>query len=220
MRRRRTRLPGASQTCAGGIARTRPIISLAHAAAAVSLSGHTLYTPGVTPRRSAYGIGCATPFSIVSEGAAPSAQISAGLEEGDGMREDARSGGSGTPDATAASGRVLVVDADAGIAATLGAVLRHGGCTVQVAPSAELALTSLESGPFDVVLIDLDENDSDAQAVVERAQQTIPATTVIVLTGYATLESALRALRRGVYDYLVKPVDVEELGMTLARAME
>lgn len=136
------------------------------------------------------------------------------------MREDARSGGSGTPDATAASGRVLVVDADAGTAATLGAVLRHGGCTVQVAPSAELALTSLESGPFDVVLIALDENDPDAQAVVERAQQTIPATTVIVLTGYATLESALRALRRGVYDYLVKPVDVEELRMTLARAME
>ena len=40
------------------------------------------------------------------------------------------------------------------------------------------------------------------------------------MTGYATLESALRAFRRGVYDYLIKPIDVEELRMTLARALE
>src|SRR6185312_4996077 len=50
--------------------------------------------------------------------------------------------------------------------------------------------------------------------------RTVPATTVVVLTGYATLESALQALRRGVYDYLVKPVDVDELRITLARALE
>lgn len=136
------------------------------------------------------------------------------------MREDTQDGGSGAPDANAAVARILVVDSDAATASTLGAVLRHDGWDVQVGPDTTVALAALGEGPFDVLLIDLDAHDPQGQAVVERAQQTIPATTVVVLTGYATLESALQALRRGVYDYLVKPVDVDELRITLARAME
>jgi len=136
------------------------------------------------------------------------------------MREDTQDGSPGAPDANAAVARVLVVDSDSGTANTLGAVLRHDGWDVRIAPDAAEALTALSKGLFDVLLIDLDVDDPRGQEVVERAQRTVPATTVVVLTGYATLESALQALRRGVYDYLVKPVDVDELRITLARALE
>ena len=136
------------------------------------------------------------------------------------MRDDHRDGGSTAPKRMAEGARALVVDSDAATASTLGAVLRHDGWNVQVATDSAWALKALGEGLFDVLLTDLDANDPQGQAVVERAQETIPATTVVVLTGYATLESALRALRRGVYDYLVKPVDVDELRVTLARALE
>ncbi|HEX6122072.1 MAG TPA: response regulator, partial [Ktedonobacterales bacterium] len=120
------------------------------------------------------------------------------------MRDDHRDGGSTAPKRMAEGARALVVDSDAATASTLGAVLRHDGWNVQVATDSAWALKALGEGLFDVLLTDLDANDPQGQAVVERAQETIPATTVVVLTGYATLESALRALRRGVYDYLVK----------------
>jgi signal transduction histidine kinase len=136
------------------------------------------------------------------------------------MREDAQSGGSGMLNIKPASARVLVMDADAGTANTLGAVLRHDGWSVKLVSTGEEALKAVRKEQFDLLLADLDDNDPHGQAVLEHAQQTIPETTVVVLTGYATLESALRALRRGVYDYVVKPVDVDELRVTLARALE
>lgn len=136
------------------------------------------------------------------------------------MRKGATSGGSGMLDVKPSSARILVVDADAGTASTLGAVLRHDGWTVRVASSGEEALKALADGHFDLLLADLDDNDPHGQDALKQAQLTVPAITIVVMTSYATLESALRALRRGVYDYLTKPIDVEELRITLARALE
>ncbi|HKT39633.1 MAG TPA: ATP-binding protein [Ktedonobacterales bacterium] len=136
------------------------------------------------------------------------------------MREGATSDGSGMLVTRPSSAHVLVVDADAGTASTLGAVLRHDGWNVRVVSSGEEALKALAEQQFDLLLADLDDNDPNGQAVLAQAQTAVPAITVVVMTSYATLESALRALRRGVYDYLVKPVDVDELRNTLARALE
>lgn len=136
------------------------------------------------------------------------------------MRKGATSGSSGMLDVKPSSARILVVDADAGTASTLGAVLRHDGWTVRVASSGEEALKALADGHFDLLLADLDDNDPHGQDALKQAQLAAPAITIVVMTSYATLESALRALRRGVYDYLTKPIDVEELRITLARALE
>jgi signal transduction histidine kinase len=136
------------------------------------------------------------------------------------MRKDTTNGGSAMLDIKPSSARILVVDADTSTASTLGAVLRHDGWIVQVASGGEEALKALAEGQFDLLLADLDDNDPHSQETLKRAQLTVPAVTVVVMTGYATLESALRALRRGVYDYLTKPIDVEELRITLARALE
>lgn len=125
------------------------------------------------------------------------------------------------PEAAPSGGaRVLILGGDTSTASTLGGVLRHDGRSVQIVTDSTSALSALADGEFDLLLADLDEADPKSQDVLDQAQRTIPATTVVVLTGYATLESALRALRRGVYDYLVKPVDVEELRITVARALE
>lgn len=136
------------------------------------------------------------------------------------MRKNTTNGGSGVLDIKPASARILVVDADAGTASTLGAVLRHDGWSVQIASSGEEALKALAEGQYDLLLADLDDNDSHGQEALAQAQRALPAITIVVMTSYATLESALRALRRGVYDYLTKPIDVEELRITLARALE
>jgi signal transduction histidine kinase len=136
------------------------------------------------------------------------------------MRKDAANGGSGMLDIKPSSTRILVVDADTSTASTLGAVLRHDGWTVQLASSGEEALKALAEGQFDLLLADLDDSDPHSQEILEQAHRAVPAATILVMTSYATLESALRALRRGVYDYLTKPIDVEELRITLARALE
>lgn len=136
------------------------------------------------------------------------------------MGDNTQSSGSIMPDTKPTIARILIAATDTGTANTLGAVLRHDGCEVRVVPTGADALQAMADAPFDLLLSDLDERDADGQALLEKAQKTIPETTVVVLTGYASLESALRALHRGVYDYVVKPVDVEELRITLARALE
>ncbi len=136
------------------------------------------------------------------------------------MRKNTTNGGTGMLDIKPSSARILVVDADAGTASTLGAVLRHDGWSVHIASSGEEALKVLAEGQFDLLLADLDDNDPHGKDTLAQAQRAVPAITIVVMTSYATLESALRALRQGVYDYLTKPIDVEELRITLARALE
>ncbi len=93
------------------------------------------------------------------------------------------------------------------------------GYHVDTATSLVEAGVRLAERTYDVVLTDLWQND-DAKDVLMLAETPSPAATVVVLAGYASLESALRALRAGAYGYLVKPVDVDELRLTVARALE
>src|SRR5205823_2315899 len=82
------------------------------------------------------------------------------------------------------------------------------------------ALERLERESFDLVLTDLRLDDLDGMAILAAARRASPDTVVILLTGYASLESAVLALRQGAYDYLVKPCEVEELRATVARGIE
>lgn len=123
------------------------------------------------------------------------------------------------PSAARRKARLLVVDADEATAGTIAAVLRHEGYTVDVAASLADATARLTAARYDVVLTGLWQGES-AEDVLALAGTPAPAATVVVLSGYASLESALRALRAGAYGYLVKPVDVDELRLTVARALE
>src|ERR671930_2431467 len=115
---------------------------------------------------------------------------------------------------------VLVVDDEPSVATTIGAILRMDGHDVVSATTGAEALRLLNERQFDVVLTDLRLGDMDGVEVLREVQRTAPDAHAIMLTGYASLESAVAALRSGAYDYLMKPSDVEELRATVNRAIE
>lgn len=116
-------------------------------------------------------------------------------------------------------GRILVVDADEGIADTLAAILRQEGYQVAVAYTLRAALEQLREGHVDLVLADLRVEES-GDDVLRRTREYAPSAVVVVLTSFASFETALHALQSGAYNYLVKPVDVAELRVTVDRAMQ
>src|SRR5258706_9079901 len=115
---------------------------------------------------------------------------------------------------------VLVVDDEESVATTIEAILRLDGHEVTAVTSGAEAVRLLNERQYDVVLTDLRLADMDGVDVLKEVQRTSPDTAAIMLTGYASLESAVAALRSGAYDYLMKPSDVEELRATVNRAIE
>ena len=115
---------------------------------------------------------------------------------------------------------VLVIDDEESVATTIEAILRMDGHEVTSTTTGADALRLLNERRFDVVLTDLRLGDMDGIDVLREVQRTSSETAAIMLTGYASLESAIAALRSGAYDYLMKPSDVDELRATVNRAIE
>jgi len=116
--------------------------------------------------------------------------------------------------------KVLVVDDEQSVATTIKAILELDGSEVTAVTSGREALEQLREHEFDVVLTDLRLDDLDGIEILRETQKLWPDTVSIMLTGYASLESAVAALRGGAYDYLIKPSDVDELRATIGRAIE
>lgn len=116
--------------------------------------------------------------------------------------------------------RVLIVDDEESVAITMQAILEMDGHQVTTAASVAQAIVAIGETEFDLVLSDLRLDDGDGLQVVAEIQRRSPDTICIILTGYASLDSAVKALREGAYDYLVKPCDVEELRLTVSRGLE
>jgi two-component system, sensor histidine kinase and response regulator len=121
---------------------------------------------------------------------------------------------------TGGRGTVLIVDDEESVAVTMGAILEMDGYTVHICTSGNDAMRKLNQEPFDLVLTDLRLDDIDGLSIVSEVCRVQPDTVSIILTGYASLESAIKALREGAYDYLIKPCDVDELKVTVARGIE
>lgn len=118
------------------------------------------------------------------------------------------------------SGSLLVVDDEESVAVTMGAILEMDGYRVSICTSGVDALRRLHEARFDLVLTDLRLDDADGLSIVSEVCRLQPDAVSIILTGYASLESAIKALREGAYDYLIKPCDVEELRAVVARGVE
>jgi diguanylate cyclase (GGDEF)-like protein len=117
-----------------------------------------------------------------------------------------------TPPNEAAGSRILVVDDDRLIREMTRDALAEEGFRVAVAASGSEALTTLtQDGPFDVVVTDLSMPEMDGLELIEKIKREQPRTDVIVLTGHASLETALQAMRLGAADYLRKPVEGPEI---------
>ena len=119
-----------------------------------------------------------------------------------------------------ATSKILVVDDEQSVATTIKAILQLDGNEVTAVTTGQEALAQLRETEFDVVLTDLRLDDLDGIEILRETQKLWPDTVSIMLTGYASLESAVTALRSGAYDYLIKPSDVDELRATIGRALE
>lgn len=102
--------------------------------------------------------------------------------------------------------KVLVIDDDEGVRRAYQRSLQTVHCDVEAVSNGEDALRMLAHRRFDVLLLDLRMPGMDGMSVLQAAKQTAPASQVIVITGYPTVESAKQAVRLGAYDYLAKPV--------------
>jgi CheY-like chemotaxis protein/anti-anti-sigma regulatory factor len=120
----------------------------------------------------------------------------------------------------AAAWRVLVVDDEESVRVTTAAILEQEGYEVATARDGREALEMAARSHFDLVLTDLRMEDMDGIALLHELQTRHPNVVTVVLTGYASIESSIDALRQGVYDYLVKPCMVEDLKRTVRRALE
>lgn len=116
--------------------------------------------------------------------------------------------------------RILIVDDEPGVTVTLQAILEQEGYEVMAALTAAEAQQLIATVPFDAALLDVRIDEADGLDLLAELQECQPDCCAIMLTGYASLESAVRAIRHGAYDYLTKPCDLDELKLTVARAIE
>jgi signal transduction histidine kinase/CheY-like chemotaxis protein len=116
--------------------------------------------------------------------------------------------------------RILLVDDEPGILITTQAILEADGYEVETASSGKEALKKMEGTNYDLLVLDLRMDDIDGLELLEQTRQFFPQPLAIVLTGYASLESAIKALHLGAYDYLIKPCNVFDLKYSVKRALE
>ena len=107
---------------------------------------------------------------------------------------------------------IMVVDDEAVARISMAEILRLEGHQVSTAASGEEALSLLgKSEPFDLIVLDLKMPGMDGLEVTKMVRERSPDTVIILLTAFATLETAIEAIRRGAHDYLLKPCPVPEV---------
>jgi DNA-binding response OmpR family regulator len=116
--------------------------------------------------------------------------------------------------------RLLIVDDEPGIRLTLVRALGLLGYTVDGAGSGQEALALLERIPYGLMVLDMHMPGIDGVEVMHRARQQCPELLIIVLTGYATIDSAIAAVKLEAVDYLRKPVGIREIADTVTQVLQ
>lgn len=113
---------------------------------------------------------------------------------------------------------ILVAEDDETLAAALAEFLREKGHQVDLAGHGGDALILLEKQAYPLIITDLVMPEADGLTVLRAARQRDPATLVVIMTGYASLDSAVGAIREGAYDYLCKPFKLQEIEIAVTNA--
>ncbi len=116
--------------------------------------------------------------------------------------------------------QVLIVDDEENLREALTQAFKLEGYRVTRAATAREALEAMRAAPFEVVVTDLMLPDLDGIALMERARLMQPGALVVLMTGQGTIDSAVKALKGGAYDYILKPFKLEELFYIVARGLE
>jgi DNA-binding NtrC family response regulator len=116
--------------------------------------------------------------------------------------------------------RVLTVDDEAVVCESIRRVLSEEGYVVSVATSAREGLDIIRKQPIDLLLLDIRMPDMDGIEFLRETRAISPETEVIMVTGFATIQTAVEAVKLGATDYLQKPVSPDKLVVAVARALE
>src|SRR3989304_7484088 len=114
--------------------------------------------------------------------------------------------------------KILVVDDESKIRDYFSEFLKREGFDVHTAENGEIAINMTRQGIYDVILIDLNMPKVDGMAVLRHLVDHLQESIGIILTGHATIRNAVEAMKIGAYDYLTKPVKMEEVLMVVKRA--
>lgn len=114
---------------------------------------------------------------------------------------------------------IILVDDDEGMRETLRDILVDEGYQVMMFASGKEALKEIRKGLFDIVIVDLKLPDVGGIQILEEAKEVNPESAVIVMTGYASLESAVEALNRGAFSYIIKPFNIDEVKVVIKKAL-
>ncbi len=117
------------------------------------------------------------------------------------------------------AGRILVVDDDQEMRRLLKDVLEDRGHQVDTAPGGKEALALLAGHDYAVVLTDLKMKGMEGLELLGEIRRDYPASNVILMTAFGTIESAIEAMKQGAYDYLTKPVKTEEMVLVVEKAL-
>jgi putative nucleotidyltransferase with HDIG domain len=128
--------------------------------------------------------------------------------------------GSGAQPLPRKTSRILVVDDETQVRAMMGSTLERQGYEVQLASSGREALETLEMANFDLVLTDIVMQDVNGIALLEQIHANHPNLPVVMVTAIHDISVAIDSMRRGAYDYLLKPFEREHLLNTVRRAMD
>ena len=115
---------------------------------------------------------------------------------------------------------ILVVDDDLAHRTMLKTLLAGWGYAVVEADDGSAAITQVRERPFDLILMDVRMVKVSGLEALAEIKAFNPAIPVIIMTAYASVETAVEALKKGAYDYLTKPLDFDELRLTMERAMD
>jgi two-component system response regulator PilR (NtrC family) len=118
------------------------------------------------------------------------------------------------------SAHILIVDDERSMQEFLEIFFRREGHLVTVASGARQARERLEADEIDVVVSDMQMPDGSGLDVLRAVQESCPEVPVIMITAFATTDSAIAAMKEGAYDYVTKPFKVDELGVVVGKALE
>jgi two-component system, NtrC family, response regulator AtoC len=113
--------------------------------------------------------------------------------------------------------RILIVDDEEIVRESLSAWLEKDGYTLATVPDGETAIDRIRKERWSILLVDLKMPGIDGLQVLEEAKRVQPEAAAVIMTAYATVDTAVAAMKIGAYDYLVKPFDPEELSLMIQK---
>jgi len=120
----------------------------------------------------------------------------------------------------ASLGSILIIDDDQSVCLLLQQILETGGYHVTAAATGEQGMAALKRQEYPVVLLDMHLPDSFGLDLIARIHEQNADASVIVITGFASVETAVQAIKSGAYDYLQKPLHVDSVKLTVEKGLE